>query len=153
MTAVLRNTASVTLALAMRALQAALEEAQRTSVNVSIAIVDAAGQPIHTAHMDGAPAPCRTIASNKALTAASFGVSTGAWAERLQHCSDMVRQGLPLQHGLVLFGGGEPFLLDGVVIGAVGVSGASEAQDAACAAAAVRCVADAMEATVKRRAS
>lgn len=146
MTAELRHTTTITLALAMRALQAALEEAQRASVRVSIVIVDAAGQPIHMAHMDGAPAPCRAIAANKALTAAGFGLSTGAWAERLQRSSDMVRQGLPLQNGLVLFGGGEPFLLDGTVIGAVGVSGASEAQDAACAEAAVRCVADVVEA-------
>ncbi|MFN3770756.1 MAG: GlcG/HbpS family heme-binding protein [Ectopseudomonas guguanensis] len=150
MSAELRHTTSITLALAMRALQATLDEAQRASVRVSIAITDAAGQPIHTAHMDGAPAPCRAIAANKALTAAGFGLSTGAWAERLQHSSDMVRQGLPLQSGLVLFGGGEPFLLDGAVVGAVGVSGASEAQDAACAAAAVRCVADAMAARMEQ---
>ncbi len=150
MTTELRHMTTITLALAMRALQAVLEEAQRASVRVSIVIVDAAGQPIHMAHMDGAPAPCRAIASNKALTAAGFGLSTGAWAERLQRSSDMVRQGLPLQGGLVLFGGGEPFLLDGAVIRAVGVSGASEAQDAACADAAVRCVAAAVEAIAER---
>ena len=150
MSAELRHTTSITLALAMHALQAALDEAQRASVRVSIAIVDAAGQLIHMAHMDGAPAPCRTIAANKALTAAGFGLSTGEWAERLQHSSDMVRQGLPLQSGLVLFGGGEPFLLDGAVIGAVGVSGASEAQDTVCAVAAVRCVAAALQAAPGR---
>lgn len=138
----LRYSATITLPLAMQALQAALQEADRASVKVSIAIVDAAGQLIHMAHMDGAPAPCREIAQGKALTAVGFGISTGAWAERLKHSSAAVQQGLPLQAGLVLFGGGEPFLLDGVVVGAIGVSGASEQVDGRCALAAVHYVSE-----------
>ncbi|SFA59660.1 GlcG/HbpS family heme-binding protein [Metapseudomonas otitidis] len=108
---------------------------------VSIAVVDASGLPIHTAHMDGAPQPSRDIALHKAITAAGFGVATSAWDQRLAACSPGVRQGLPLQPNLALFGGGEPFLHDSRVIGAIGVSGASEAIDAACAQAASQSVA------------
>ncbi|CAD5110323.1 GlcG/HbpS family heme-binding protein [Zestomonas carbonaria] len=134
----LRQQPTITLKLAMRALHAALEKAEQEQVHISIAIVDASGQPIHTAHMDNAPLPSRDIALNKALTAAGFSASTGTWHERLEKCSPAVRQGLPMQPGLALFGGGEPFLLDDEVIGAIGISGASERVDELCALAAVQ---------------
>ena len=137
MTALLRQQPTITLRLAMQALGAALDFAEQAGIRVSLVILDASGQPIHSAHMDGAPRPCQAIALNKALTAAGFGVSTQAWEQRLQKCSVSVREGLPLQPNLALFGGGEPFLLDGQVIGAIGVSGASEALDGQCAQTAV----------------
>lgn len=137
MNPLLRQQQTITLRLAMQALDAAVSFAEQAGVRVSVAILDASGQPINSAHMDGAPRPCQVIALNKALTAAGFGVSTQVWEERLQKCSTAVREGLPLQPNLALFGGGEPFLLDGQVIGAIGVSGASEALDAGCAKAAV----------------
>lgn len=131
---------SISLSLAMQAMQAALNQAEAQRVKVSVAILDAAGDLLHMAHMDGAPGPSREIARRKAATAVAFGISTGAWEERLQRCSPAVRQGLPLQEGLALFGGGEPFLLAGSVIGGIGVSGASEQIDTQCAQAAVLCV-------------
>lgn len=136
----LRRTDSINLALAMHALRAALDQAAALSVRVSIAVVDAAGQPIHTAHMDGAPLHCRDIALNKALTAVGFAAPTRVWEERLAGMSDAVRQGLPLQPRMALFGGGEPFLFAGAAVGAIGISGASERQDEQCAQAAVRAV-------------
>lgn len=141
----LRHTPSLSLALAMSALQAALQHAQNAGVNVSIAVVDGAGHLLHMAHMDGAPLLSRDIALNKARTAVSFGLATHAWQERLQRCSPAVRQGLPLQPGLALFGGGEPFRHAGQVIGAIGISGASEALDGACAGAALARVTQLLE--------
>ena len=137
MTALLRHQPTLTLRLAMQALGAAVDFAEQNGIRVSLTILDASSQPIHSAHMDGAPRPSQAIALNKALAAAGFGVSTSAWEERLQKASPMVKAGLPVQPGLALFGGGEPFLLDGQVIGAIGVSGASEAMDSQCARAAV----------------
>lgn len=137
MTALLRHQPTLTLRLAMQALGAAVDFAEQNGIRVSLTILDASSQPIHSAHMDGAPRPSQAIALNKALAAAGFGVSTSAWEERLQKASPMVKAGLPVQPGLALFGGGEPFLLDGQVIGAIGVSGASEAMDSQCAQAAV----------------
>ena len=89
-------------------------------------------------HMDGAPRPSQAIALNKALTAAGFARSTSDWTDRLQGCSVAVQTGLPLQPGIALFGGGEPFLVNGEVVGAIGVSGASEANDSMCAEAAAQ---------------
>lgn len=53
----LRNQPSLSLDLALLAMPAALAEARRLGVRVSLSIVDASGQLIHLAHMDGAPAP------------------------------------------------------------------------------------------------
>lgn len=122
----------------MSAMQASIKEAKRYSSAVSIAIVDVAGQLIHLAHMDGAPAQCREIARRKAVTAQGFGVPTALWQERLRNCSPAVQQSLPLQEDLALFGGGEPFMVKGVVVGAIGVSGATEQVDGLCAQAAAQ---------------
>ncbi|WP_375740322.1 heme-binding protein [Pseudomonas boanensis] len=138
MNAMIRQQPNMTLALAMPALQATLEQAIESQVRISIALVDAAGQLIHMAHMDGAPLQCRDIALNKALTAVGFGIATSEWGARLEKCSPAVQQGLPLQPRLALFGGGEPVRWRGDVIGAIGVSGASEQVDTRCAQAGVQ---------------
>ncbi|MFP6851049.1 MAG: heme-binding protein [Pseudomonas sp.] len=132
----LRQQTTLTLELAMHALQAALQAAENEHLKISIAIVDAAGQLVHMAHMDNAPLHSRDIARNKALTALAFGVPTGSWQQRLANCSTAVQQGLPLQANMALFGGGEPFHAAGQVIGAIGISGASEQLDCLCAEAA-----------------
>jgi uncharacterized protein GlcG (DUF336 family) len=133
----LRHQPTLTLRLAMQALQAALDKAEEARVRISIVVVDTGGHPIHSAHMDMAARPSREIALKKALTAVGFGISTQDWQARLEKCSEGVRQGLPLQRDMALFGGGEPFLFDSQVIGAIGVSGSSEAMDGHCANAAV----------------
>lgn len=131
-----RNT--ITLELARRCLDATLHKANELNVKVSIAVVNEGGNLISMAHMDGAPLQSREIALNKALTAVGFGLSTNLWSERLDGCSSAVRQGLPLQTAMALFGGGEPLRMNDQIIGAVGVSGASEAVDGECALAAVK---------------
>lgn len=128
---------TIGLPLARHALEAALDAAEAASLRISVAVVDAGGQLIHMAHMDGAPVHSRDIALNKAITAAGFGVSTSLWTSRLEHCSPAVRHGLPLQPRMALFGGGEPFIACGAALGAIGVSGASEADDTRCALAAI----------------
>lgn len=133
-----RNLPSLSLTLAQEALTAALTEAEKNSIAVSFALVDAAGQTVLAAHMDGAPAPSRAIALRKATTAVGFNTATADWDEILQGFSAGVREGLPLMPGLALFGGGEPLRHAGAVIGAIGVSGSSEALDIACAQAGVR---------------
>ena len=138
----LRQQATITLDLAIQGMQAAIEQAQVLSVKVSLVIVDAGGMTVHMSHMDGAPRPSQAIALNKALTAAGFGRSTSEWTDRLLGCSPAVQTGLPLQAGMALFGGGEPFLVNGEVVGAIGVSGASEANDGLCAKAAARRIGD-----------
>ncbi|MBC3421937.1 heme-binding protein [Pseudomonas sp. RW3S2] len=142
MTVWLRQQPTITLDLAIQGMQAAIEQAQLLSVKVSLIIVDAGGMTILMCHMDGAPRPSQAIALNKALTAVGFASSTSEWTDRLQGCSAAVQTGLPLQPGIALFGGGEPFLVNGQVVGAIGVSGSSEANDVFCAKAAAQRIGD-----------
>lgn len=136
----LRNQPSLSLDLALLAMPAVLAEARELGVRVSVSMVDAAGQLIHLAHMDGAPALSREIAQDKAYTAASFGLSTGQWESRLSRAPASVREGLALRPRMVLFAGGEPVRVEGVTVGAIGVSGASAEQDEQCAQAGVRAI-------------
>lgn len=133
----INKVSNMRLILAMQALQAATQKADELMVSISIAIVNTAGLAIHTAHMEGAPFQCQDIALKKALTAVGFSAPTHVWDDRLKTMSPSVQQGLPLQKGMALFGGGEPFYLGDELIGAIGVSGASEEQDIYCAQAAI----------------
>lgn len=118
-----RQISTITLPSAIGAMEAAVAEAERCGLRISVCVVNAMGQQILAAHMDGATLQCSEIARGKAMTAVGYGLSTSAWEHRLENRSEAVRQGLPLQAGLVLFGGGEPFLDEEDIVGAIGVSG------------------------------
>lgn len=132
-----REISTITLRSAIGAMEASVAEAERCGLRISVCVVNAMGQQILAAHMDGATLQCIEIARGKALTALGYGLSTSAWEHRLESRSHAVRQGLPLQAGLVLFGGGEPFRDEEDIVGAIGVSGGSEQEDVMCALAAV----------------
>ncbi|WP_420211558.1 GlcG/HbpS family heme-binding protein [Burkholderia aenigmatica] len=119
--------------VASRAAQAAAEAAERLGVRVNVAVVDAAGLLAAFVRMPGAPLHSIDIAIDKAYTAASFGLPTGAWHDALAAHSAAVRQGLVLRPRFVAFGGGLPIVDDGALIGGIGVSGGSEVQDERCA--------------------
>lgn len=136
----LRNQPTLSLDLALLGMPAVLAEARRLGVRVSVSIVDAGGQLINLAHMDGAPALSRDIAIDKAYTAASFGLATSRWEAELANSPASVRDGLAHRPRMVLFGGGVPVRVDGATVGAIGVSGASAVQDEQCAEAGVEAI-------------
>lgn len=118
---------------ARRALDAAVAAAGVEGVAVCVAISDPGGNPLAFARMDGAPLLSARIAQDKAYTVAAFqGVPTHQWY-------GMIADEPALLHGivhtdrLVIFGGGLPLLVDGLLVGAIGVSGGSAEQDRACA--------------------
>jgi uncharacterized protein GlcG (DUF336 family) len=98
-------------------------------VALSAAVCDQSGVLLGLICTDGARPHNVTLARVKAQTAASFGIPTSAW-------QDMSGGGTELFFGLVaglgqvaLFGGGVPLVVDGQLVGALGVSGPDEAQD------------------------
>lgn len=124
---------TLTLSGAQQALGAALAHAERIGVEVCVAVSDRAGGLLAFARMDGAPLMSGQIAQDKAFTVAAFkGLPTHQWF-------DLIRDEPPLLHGivktdrLIVFGGGVPVLVDGELVGAVGVSGGSAEQDRAVA--------------------
>jgi glc operon protein GlcG len=90
---------------------------------VSIAVVDDAGALVAFHRMAGAPRFSADFAIAKARTAAAFGTETSRleelYADRPVFAHSFVAQG-----GYFLGRGGVPIVVEGEVLGAVGVSGA-----------------------------
>lgn len=105
---------------------AAEAEAARNQWNVAIAIVDAAGELILFHRLDGVQPVSLDIALRKARTAARFRRPTKA----LQDAVEAGRTVLLAIDGILPLEGGIPVVVDGQVIGAIGVSGVTSQQDA-----------------------
>lgn len=121
---------------AQRALAAAVTEAQRQGWAVSIAVVDAAGELVAFLRMDGAPYSSIDVSRAKARSAARFRRPTRV------HDSTLTAGRLAILglEGATPVEGGVPIEVDGVVVGAVGVSGVTSPQDAQVAQAGARAV-------------
>jgi glc operon protein GlcG len=93
----------------------------------AVAVVDRHGELVAFLRSDGCPLSSITIAVNKAFTAARERVESGALGERSR------TEDFPLTNfgdaRYVGWGGGVPIIVDGEVIGAIGVSGLPEAAD------------------------
>jgi uncharacterized protein GlcG (DUF336 family) len=128
---------TVDLAIALRMIAAAHAEAERRSILVSAAVVDAGGHLVAFGRMDGAEIAGPVLAVDKAYTAVANRTATSELAKLAAPGGELF--GLHANGGgrFVIFGGGVPILVDGIVVGGVGVSGASAAEDEACALAAL----------------
>ena len=123
----------MTLDLAGRMTQAALDRAVAMGCLVSAAVVDQGGHLVHFQRMDGAEIAGPTLAVDKAFTAVAHGIDTA-------ELGTLARPGGPL-FGLqangsgryVLFAGGLPCWNGDRVVAGVGVSGGSAEEDLACA--------------------
>src|SRR5919206_1869737 len=122
-------TPSVTLAAAQRAVAAAIEQAEKLSVDVCVAATDSAGHLLAFARMDRAPILCSQIAQDKAYSVTAFGgLPTSEWW-RLLESEPALMHGITKTDRLVVFGGGVPVVADGKTVGGIGVSGGSSEQD------------------------
>jgi glc operon protein GlcG len=120
---------AVSLGAARRIADAALAKAHDLGLTVCIAITDPSGEPVVTLRMDGAPRLCSEVALNKAYSVANFnGMPTDRWWSILKDDPALVA-GFPETSRLVIFAGGVPVVVDGQVVGAVGVSGGSSDED------------------------
>jgi glc operon protein GlcG len=104
---------------------AAEAEAKKNNWNVSIAILDDGGHLLHLVRMDGATPANARIATEKGRTAAETRRSTAMWEERIK-AGRTSMLGMP---GVTPVQGGLPIVIDGVCIGAVGVSGVQSHED------------------------
>jgi glc operon protein GlcG len=107
-------------------LAAAEAEAMKNNWPVCIAIVDDGGHLLSFQRLDGCAAASVAIAQGKARTAAIRRRPT-------KNDEDMVNNGRTSalsMPGITFLEGGLPILVDGEVIGAVGVSGVKSVEDA-----------------------
>lgn len=126
----------LTLAACQSAMAAALAEAERNGLRMTVAILDAGGQLLQLSRMDGIHAGTVDVAIAKARCAVQFKRPTKAFAEAYANGATALLA-LP---GVLPFEGGVPIILDGHIVGAVGASGASPEQDGAVATAGVNAI-------------
>jgi len=107
-------------------LKAAEESGQQKSAPSAIAVVDPAGDLLAFQRMDGVRPDSVDLAIQKARTAARLRRSTA-------EIEDNINQGRTafVTAGIAALRGGMPVLLDGQVVGAVGVAGLSKETDTA----------------------
>lgn len=114
---------NITLKQAEAAIVAAQAKAKETQTLMNIAIVDAGGNLIAFAHMDGAWLGSIDIAQKKARTARYFDMPTGEIGKLSQPGGPLYN----IEHsngGLITFPGGLPIKnAEDTIIGAIGVSG------------------------------
>jgi uncharacterized protein GlcG (DUF336 family) len=104
------------------------EKAREIGKPMTIAVCDQAGTLKSFLRMDGAPLLSVDIAQNKAYTAASFGITTDQWHEFIKDDPPLAA-GIPHTPRLVVFGGGFPIMVDGELVGGLGVSGGHYTDD------------------------
>jgi glc operon protein GlcG len=121
----------ISLENARKAAAPALAEAEKNHWNVAVAIVDPGGNLVYFEKMDNTQLGSISVAMDKARTAASFKRPTKAFQDTLAQGGDSVRL-LGLRN-VTPIEGGIPLVMDGKIVGAIGVSGATSAQDGQCA--------------------
>ncbi|MFL6697504.1 MAG: GlcG/HbpS family heme-binding protein [Vitreoscilla sp.] len=119
-------TASISRESADALIAAASAATRDIGLKVTIAVTDAGGHLSALARDDGAPFLTVNVAIDKAWTAASFGLPTHVWSDVI--ADPQVAQ-LAHQPRLVAVGGGVPIVVDGRVVGGIGISGGNARQD------------------------
>ena len=125
---------------AKRVTAGAVAEARKNNWNVAVAIVDVGGNLVYFEKLDGTQLGSVAVSQDKARSAALFKRPTKAFQDVLAAGGDGLRI-LRLQ-GAIPIDGGVPIIIDGKIVGAIGVSGATSAQDAQCATAGANLVKD-----------
>ena len=124
---------TVSLELAKKLATAAEEQAIKDNLTVVISIVDDGGNLVYLEKMDGTQLGSIEISMKKAKTAISFKRPTKAYQDRIAGGTNAI---IALKNVLP-FEGGLPLLVDGELVGAIGVSGGTSEQDGVIANAAV----------------
>jgi len=109
---------------ALKVLHAAIAKAKEMGVPQCIAIVDDGGNMLAFVRMDGAKVLSALSATNKAKTAASGRVPTGDLPADLGAKLSVATQGK-----MVNLKGGQPIVIDGKVVGGIGVGSGTGDQD------------------------
>jgi uncharacterized protein GlcG (DUF336 family) len=128
----------ITLDLAKKIIAGAEEEAKRIGVSMVISVVDEGGNMIATHRMDDAWLASIEIAQNKAWTSVALKMPSANLADATVPAAELYGLNTTNHGRLVVFGGGIPLVIDGKVVGAVGVSGSTVPHDIQVAEAAVK---------------
>ena len=112
---------------AKKAAAAAAEEAKRINTFMAIAVVSPSGDLVYFEKMDNTQYASIAIAIHKAKAAATFRRPTSSFEERVGQGG--VGLTLLTLDGIIASPGGNPIIVGGKLIGAIGLSGGTGAQD------------------------
>ena len=112
----------ITLEQAKMVADAAEAEARKRNMNMAIAVVEPSGDLVYFRKMDGTQYASIKIAEDKAISAAIFRRSTKDFLDRVAK-GDLSPMSL---RGAVASEGGIPILVNGKIVGAIGVSGGAD---------------------------
>ena len=118
---------SINVETSKKVAAASVAEARKNGWYMAIAIVDPAGDLVYFEKMDNTQAASIGIALDKARSSARFKRPTKAMQDVLAAGGEGLRF-LALQ-GAIPAEGGVPLVMDGKIVGAIGVSGGSGQQD------------------------
>jgi glc operon protein GlcG len=116
-----------------KVLDAAQQEAERENWAITVAVTDDGGHLLALRRLDGAAPFTADVAANKARSAAMGRKETQVFEEMING-GRTAFVSAPMQ---ALLSGGVPIIVDGQVVGAVGISGVKPDQDVQVAKAAV----------------
>ncbi|MDX6326408.1 MAG: hypothetical protein QOK15_2762 [Nocardioidaceae bacterium] len=125
--------AVLSLQIAGRMTQAAIDRAAELGSLVSAAVVDAGGHLVHFQRMDAAEIAGPTLAVDKAFTAVAHRLGTAELGGLAQPGGPLFGLQANGSGRYVLFAGGLPCWYGDRVVAGVGVSGGTAEEDAACA--------------------
>lgn len=104
-------------------------EAAKMGIAVVIAVSDASARPVAVHCMDGAYIGSFDIALNKTFTSTGFKMSTEALGRLSQPGESLYGIQHTNQGKVVVFGGGEPLIINDTLVGALGISGGTLEED------------------------
>lgn len=129
---------TITSAAAQQLLDAAARHSLARGNASAIAVVGTAGNLVGFLAMNGSAAPSSQVAQDKAYAAAGFSSPSEDWLTQGQEFGDAgAAIATAAVNRLVPLPGGVPIVVNGTVIGAVGVSGGTAAEDKLVADAAI----------------
>jgi len=123
--------APISLENAKKAAAAAIAEARKNNWTMALAVVDPSGTLVYYEKLDNTQIGSAQVAISKARSAAIFKRPTKSFEDQLAKGGDGLRT-LGLE-GAVPLEGGVPIVIEGKIVGAIGMSGGTSAQDAQCA--------------------
>jgi uncharacterized protein GlcG (DUF336 family) len=125
---------------------AALRKADEIGIGETVCIVDDGGHPIALERMDGARTTGPQIAWNKAFTAAGHKRSTHLFNQPPKGPALPGNEAFGIQWSFdgkfAVFVGGFPIVVNGEVVGGIGLSGGNGEQDTQCGVAALQALHD-----------
>ena len=126
---------NINLEMARKVIAAAVVDSRRQNLPMAIAVVDTAGQLVAFERMDNTQTASIGVSQDKAISAATYRRPTKVFQDVLAAGGVGLRV-LTLR-GANAVEGGLPIIVDGKIIGAVGVSGGMSDQDGVVAKAGV----------------